>query len=349
MEMETKHKKNSQPDKPGPRSKVVVIGTSAGGLIALKKLICQLPKDFPIPVLVVRHVSPDATGNIILNELNRLGTVKCQHAKNDNSLQPGHLYLAPSDHHLLIGANLKMLVTKGAHENRARPAIDPLFRSAAVAFGSGVIGILLTGYLDDGTAGMKAIKRCRGTCIVQDPNEAEYPDMPRNALNNIKADYCLPISEMGPLLEKIIPRKLKKHKPTPEAVLTEARIAERVLSDLSSVNELGDQVPFNCPGCGGVLWKIEGDANLRFRCHTGHAYTAAFLLAEQTKKIEETMWTALRMFEERKNLLTEMARGKKGVGSRTAEERAETSQVHIDRIRAILKTDDNESGGDLPT
>lgn len=342
-------KNSSNNGNPEIISQVVVIGTSAGGLVALIKLISQLPKDFPLPVLIVRHISPDATGNVVLDALNKLNTVKCQHAKSGNNLKPGNLYLAPSDHHLLIGGNLKMLVTKGAHENRSRPAIDPLFRSAAVAFGTGVIGILLTGYLDDGTSGMKAIKKCGGTCIVQDPDEAEYPDMPRNALNNVEVDYCLPIGEMGDLLYKLITRKLQKPKPVPEDVLIEAKIAERVLSDLPSVNELGDQVPFNCPGCGGVLWKVGKDKNLRFRCHTGHAYTAAYLLAEQTNKIEETMWTALRMFEEHKNLLTEMARVKKGVGSQTAQERIKKSQVHIDRIRAILKTAKNEVGIDIPT
>lgn len=342
-------KKSSKTDKPEKISQVVVIGASAGGLSALKKLISQLPKDFPLPVLIVRHISPDATGNVLLGELNKLNTVKCQYAKSGNNLKPGNVYLAPSDHHLLIGGDQKMLVTKGAHENRSRPAIDPLFRSAAVAFGTGVIGILLTGYLDDGTSGMKAIKKCGGICIVQDPEEAEYPDMPRNALNNVKVDYCLPIAEMGVRLYEIIPRKLQKRKPVPKDILIEAKIAERVLSDLSSVNSLGDQVPFNCPGCGGVLWKVGKDSDLRFRCHTGHAYTAATLFAEQTNKIEETMWTALRMFEEHKNLLTEMARGKKGVGSKTALERAKMSQVHIDRIRSILKTTENEGGDDMPT
>lgn len=329
-------------------SKIVVIGTSAGGLKALKELISQLHKDFPLPILVVRHISADATGNVLLDELNKLNTVKCVQAKSGNSLMKGHLYLAPSDHHLMIGGDLKILVTKGAHENRYRPAIDPLFRSAAVGFGTGVIGILLTGYLDDGTAGMKAIKKCGGTCIVQDPEDAEYPAMPKNALNNVKVDYCLQLSEMGALLYRIIPQKLRKSIPVPQDVFIEAEIAERVLSDLASVNKLGDQVPFNCPGCGGVLWKVDKDSNSRYRCHTGHAYTAASLLAEQTEKIEETMWSALRMFEEHKNLLTEMAQGKKGIASQSAQERAITTQVHIDRIRAILKTA-NESGEDMPT
>lgn len=184
---------------------------------------------------------------------------------------------------------------------------------------------------------------------MQDPNEAAYPDMPRNALNNVSIDYCLPLADMGSLLQRIIPRKLIKSIPVPENVLIEAKIAERVLSDLDAVNTLGEQVPFNCPGCGGVLWKVGKDKDLRYRCHTGHAYTAAYLLAEQTNKIEETMWTALRMFEEHKNLLTEMARGKKGVGSQSAQERAKVTQVHIDRIRAILKTTENKNGEDMPT
>ena len=189
---------------------MIVVGTSAGGLSALKKLIGQLRKDFPVPILVVQHISADATGNALLNTLSSFGNLTCEHAKDGHTLRPGYLYLAPSDHHLMIDEDLKMMVTKGAQENRSRPAIDPLFRSAAVAFGNGVISTLLTGYLDDGTAGMKAIKRCGGVCIVQNPDDADYPDMPRNALNQVNVDYCLPLSEMGTLLYELIPQKLKK-------------------------------------------------------------------------------------------------------------------------------------------
>lgn len=328
--------------------KVVVVGASAGGLYALKKLCSQFTKDFPLPILVVRHISADATGNILLDALNNFNNLKCQHAKHRETLKAGHLYLAPSDHHLMIDKDKKIMITKGAQENRSRPAIDPLFRSAAVAFGSGVIGILLTGYLDDGTAGMKVIKRCGGICMVQDPAEADYPDMPQNVLNNMQVDFCLPLAEMVSKLYHLVPQKLGKSIPIPEDILVEARIAERVLSDLSSVNALGDQVPFNCPGCGGVLWEVDKGDDMRFRCHTGHAYTAASLLAEQTKKIEETMWTALRMFEERKNLLTQMASPRNGVGSKNALERAELSQVHIDRIRSMLKSNDKGSMDDMP-
>jgi two-component system chemotaxis response regulator CheB len=329
--------------------RVIVIGTSAGGLDALTKLISQFRDNFPAPILVVQHISADATGNVLLNALNKVGTLKCEHAKTGTKLAPGHLYLAPSDHHLMIDDDEKILVTKGAQENRSRPAIDPLFRSAGIEFKNKVIGILLTGYLDDGTSGMKVIQRCGGICIVQDPADAQYPDMPNNALNQVKVDYCLPVSEMGSLLYQLIAQKPGKQKAIPKDILIEAEIAKHVLSDLPSVNALGGQVPFNCPNCGGVLWKIDQDSAKRYRCHTGHAYTAAALLAEQSKKIEETMWVALRMFEERKNLLTTIAKDQTGAASRSASERANASEVHINRIKSILHADDKGTRGDIPT
>jgi two-component system chemotaxis response regulator CheB len=327
---------------------LIVVGASAGGLNALIALVQQLPENFPAPVLIVQHISADASGDVLLNALNKHGKLNSSHAVHGKPVQAGHVYLAPSDHHLLVEKDGHLHVTKGAQENRSRPGIDPLFRSAAVAFGNRVTGIILTGYLDDGTAGLIAIQRCGGTCIVQDPNEAEYPDMPKNALNQLKADYCVPIAKMGDILCKLVARKPGKQIAIPKDIQTEAIIAERVLSDLTSVNSLGEQVPFNCPGCGGVLWKIVKGSQLRYRCHTGHAYTAAALLAEQTKKIEETMWTALRMFEERKNLLTTLSKEKQGAQARSAAERAKLSQVHVDRIREFLLADDKATKSDLP-
>jgi two-component system chemotaxis response regulator CheB len=327
---------------------IVVIGTSAGGLNALTQLISQLQANFPAPILVVQHISADATGNVLVESLNKFSQIKCTHAESGTKLKPGHLYVAPSDHHLMVDSGHKILVTKGAQENRSRPAIDPLFRSAAVEFGNRVIAILLTGYLDDGTAGMKVVQRCGGICIVQDPADADYPDMPQNALNQLKPDYCLPVIEMGGLLYQLMDRKISQVKAIPEDILIEANIAKRVLSDLPSVNALGEQVPFNCPGCGGVLWMVDNGISMRYRCHTGHAYTAAALLAEQTKKIEETMWVALRMFEERRNLLTTMAEQQSGAAGRSALERANESDVHIGRIKAILMSADKGTTSDIP-
>lgn len=328
--------------------RVIVVGASAGGLDALTALIGQLPIDFPVPILIVMHISADAVGNVLLDSINAHGKLKCLHAMDGVQAKPSHVYLAPSDHHLLIGKEGKLMVTKGARENRYRPGIDPLFRSAAVAYGNKAIGIVLTGYLDDGTAGLMAIKRCGGICIVQDPVDAEYPDMPKNAINQVKADYQLSVSQIGAILTKLLLDKPPKAVKIPGDIKREAEIAENVLSDLPSVNALGNQVPFNCPGCGGVLWQISKGSFLRFRCHTGHSYTAKSLIAEQTKKIEETMWIALRMFEERRNLLTTFSKNQSGAAARFSIERAEESQVHIDRIRKILKSNDKGTTGDIP-
>jgi two-component system chemotaxis response regulator CheB len=322
-------------DIPMTTAHIIVIGASAGGLDALSRLIAQLPKDLAAAVFVVQHMSADSDGYALRKALTESGKLACEEAKDGAPFHPGRVYLAASDHHLMIVKG-KMLVTKGARENRSRPGIDPLFRSAAVAYRSKVIGVVLTGYLDDGTAGMLAIKRCGGVCVVQDPTDAAYPDMPQNVLKQVKVDHVLPLAAMGALLVKLLSRRMRKSKPVPADIAIEARIAERVLSDLKSVEAVGSQVPFNCPGCGGVLWEVAKGGVLRYRCHTGHAYTSAVLIAEQTSKIEETLWIALRMFEERRNLLRTMSESQSRGYSPSAASRAKESEVHIERIRAML-------------
>ncbi len=322
-------------------STVVVVGASAGGMEAIKGLVAQLPPDLPAPVFIVNHMGAEVTGKLLVKALNKAGSVKCSHARDGASFKRGHVYLAPSDQHLLLGKG-KMLVTKGARENRYRPAIDPLFRSAAVAYGKGVIGIILTGYLDDGTSGMMAIKRCGGICIAQDPADAAHPDMPQSVIKHVGTDYCVPLAQMGALLEKLAARKIVGNGKPPADLVIEAKIAQRVVSDLKSVETLGSQVPFNCPDCGGVLWKMKHGELLRYRCHTGHAFSSPALLARQGEKIEETLWVALRMFEERQHLISTMGSRQKDLPS-SALERVRESQVHIDRIRAMLRATDGEA------
>lgn len=321
----------------------IVIGASAGGMHALKKLVAQFPKDFPAPIFVVNHMSADMTGEPLVRILNESGGLACEQPRDGQVFKGGNIYLAPSDQHMLI-VKRKVLVTKGARENRYRPAIDSLFRSAAVAYGNRVIGIILTGHLDDGTSGMMAIKRCGGICIAQDPLDASCPEMPQSVITNVGVDYCLPVSEMGALLEALVRRDLTKSEKPPKDIVIEATIARRVLSDLSSVEALGDDVPFNCPHCGGVLWQIPKDDLLRYRCHIGHAFTSEVLLAQQTAKIEETLWVALRMFEEQQHLLLTMSKSHGGKLRSSTLERVKDSQIHIDRIRAILKATNNGEG-----
>jgi two-component system, chemotaxis family, protein-glutamate methylesterase/glutaminase len=188
--------------------------------------------------------------------------------------------------------------------------------------------VVLTGLLDDGTAGLIAIKKCGGVTVVQDPKDAAYPAMPQSALDNLKIDYCVPLSEMGQILERLTHERPRKDGAVPPDVRTEAVIAERVLSDIEQVNDLGNQVPYNCPNCGGVLWEMDHPDIRRFRCHTGHSFTESALLTSQSEKIEETLWTSLRMFEERKNLLNSMAARSPKKGRSSIARGAKGTQVH---------------------
>src|SRR5262247_467324 len=180
---------------------VIVIGASVGGVEALSNLVAQLPEDLPATVFVVLHVSATATGRLA-QVLNRAGPLPATTVQDCDSFEPGHIYVAPPDHHLLVKQGC-LRVTRGLRENRVRPAIDPLFRSAAVAYGARVVGVVLTGLQNDGTSGLLAIKRCGGIAIVQDPTDALYPDMPLSALDHVEVDYCLPVMKMGTVLYRL--------------------------------------------------------------------------------------------------------------------------------------------------
>lgn len=314
---------------------LIAVGASAGGLAVLGAIAARLPSGFPGALLVVRHLATHASNEAAIRALRSRGPLPCADARHGESIAAGHIYLAPPDRHLMV-ADGKILLTRGAPENRARPAIDPLFRSAAVEYGNRAVGVVLSGYLDDGTAGLETIRSCGGVCVVQDPDDAEYPEMPRNAMQHVLVDFCLPAAELGALLSELALREPGQRSAVPDDVAVEAAVAKRVLSDLEAVESLGQQVPFNCPGCGGVLWQISKSNELRFRCHTGHAYTAAALLAEQTEKMEETMWVALRMFEEHRNLLLRM--NAEGSANSSSAERLEQLRLHIQRIRAMLRS-----------
>src|SRR6188474_2020308 len=185
---------------------IIVLGTSAGGLEALDQLVGQLPTDLPASIFIVQHMAAHNSGEPLLRRLNRHKAFQPKLAEDGDRFRPGRIYIAPPDNHLLVKKD-KMLVTKGARENRHRPAIDPLFRSAAVTHGACVIGVVLTGMLDDGTAGLIAIKKCGGVTVVQDPKDAAYSGMPQSALDNAKVDYCVALSEIGPLLTALVSQR----------------------------------------------------------------------------------------------------------------------------------------------
>jgi len=325
---------------------IIVIGTSAGGLEALDQLVGHLPAALSASIFIVQHMAPHNSGEPLLRRLSRHKAFQPKLAKHGERFKPGRIYIAPPDRHLLVKKN-NVLVTKGASENRHRPGIDPLFRSAAVAHGARVIGIVLTGMLDDGTAGLIAIKRCGGVTVVQDPEDAAYSGMPLSALNHANVDFCVSLADMVPLVTKLVAQPHGKSKTVPSDIRIEAAIAERVLSDVSQVNGLGNQVPYNCPGCGGVLWEMDASDEKRYRCHTGHSYTAPTLLASQSEKIEEMLWISLRMFEERKNLLVSMTKGSRTAAFKgSTRQRAKETQGYIDRIRGMLLKPGSRDPGD---
>ena len=315
---------------------LLVIGASAGGLSALRALLAQLPADFPAPVLIVQHLAPSSNAAAVAQVIQRDTPLPCQVATHRAHLHPGHVYVAPPDRHLLVRDGY-LLVISGPHENRYRPAADALFRSAAVDFGARTVGVVLTGMLFDGTAGLDFVKRCGGTAVVQSPTDAEFPSMPESALDQVDVDYAVPLASMGHLLVELMKRPLPPPVPIPDDLRREAAIAERAIGGTEAVAALGHQVPLTCPDCGGSLWEMEHGEVPRYRCHTGHAFTADWLLEASRTNLEETLWVALRMMEERKNLLVSMATlHNEGMLAQQQAERIAELKQHVNRLREFL-------------
>lgn len=286
---------------------IIVIGASAGGFEVIKKLVKDLPADFPASIFIVWHMSADVAG-VLPQALNRVGKLKAAHGIDGEQILPGRIYVAPPDHHLLI-ENDRVRVTKGPKENRFRPAVDPLFRSAAYAYNNRVIGIVLSGALDDGTAGLWMIKHRGGTAIAQDPLDAGFPSMPRSALQNVAVDYKVFVSEMAELLNRLVYEEVKTSEISMEEnklTETEIKIALEDNAFKKGILEFGELSPFTCPDCHGVLIKLHDDQRARFRCHTGHAFSGDSLLAALTENIEDSVYNAIRSIEESMMLLNHM-------------------------------------------
>lgn len=290
-----------------PTKDIIVIGASVGGIEALKTIVGGLPQDFPASLFVVLHISPDSPG-VLSDILDRAGTLPAANALDTERIKSGRIYVAPPDRHLIIEPN-RVRLTRGPKENRFRPAVDPLFRSAAQVYGPRVIGLILTGFLDDGAAGLWAVKRLGGTAIVQDPQDALADSMPRSALRQVEADHCLPVAEIASLLVRLTQNAMaeKGRLEVPEELEIEVRIAAEETALETGVLKLGEPSKYACPECHGVLLQLNQENRTRFRCHTGHAYSADSLLAEISENIEDSLWNSIRAIEERVLLLRHMA------------------------------------------
>lgn len=286
---------------------IIVMGASAGGLSALSRIFEQLPGDLEAAVFIVWHIPP-YNRSLLPDILSRTGKLEARHAVDGEEIQTGKVYVAPPDRHLLIEGR-RIRVTTGPKENRFRPAVDPLFRSAAYAFGRRVIGVILTGALEDGTAGLWAVKDRGGIAVVQDPSEAEQPSMPRSALNSVEVDHCLLISEIAPVLVRLTQETIDEENTPPVSKELEIETKIGLGADAAEldVRRLGKISEFTCPECHGSLVQVANGTLQRFRCHTGHSFGNGSLLAELSESAEQSLWTAIRALEERVRLLKHLA------------------------------------------
>lgn len=319
---------------------MVVIGTSAGGIRALEELVMQLSPDVDAAFFIVLHLSRKGVGDVLFQRLQTHSPLPCKVATNGMSIERGMIYIAPADNHMLL-AEGRLIVAKGAHENRWRPSINNLFRSAAAVYNSRVIGIILTGMLDDGTAGMSNIKRAGGIAIVQDPNEADYPDMPLSVVDTVEVDFIESLSKMGVLLKEIIANTEPQKVTVPEDILVEARIDQRVSTRIDDLTQF-EKSEINCPDCGGGLHIIQKEHPTHYRCHVGHSFTDRELLIRVSEVMENTFWTSLRMMEERRSLLLKLSKKDADRGYHSSakrhEEKAVEMDVHINNLKQILFT-----------
>jgi two-component system chemotaxis response regulator CheB len=294
-----------------PAERIVVIGASAGGVKALRALARELPAPFPAPLLVVQHVGNHRS--ILPELLSNSGGNRAAHAVDGERATAGRIHVAPPDHHLLL-AGEHLRVMRGAKEHHSRPAIDPLFRSAAASRGPGVIGVVLTGNLDDGTAGLQAIKSCGGIAVVQDPDDAEVPSMPSSALRYVDVDHRVALAGMGALLAELATAPIPQPAATPVALEEELEAALGLGDPMEHLAAIGKPSTFTCPDCGGSLWALHDARPPRFRCHSGHAFTLRSLMRTQDEATDAALWSGLRALQEKHHLLDALAESHERAG-----------------------------------
>ncbi|MHC2438781.1 chemotaxis protein CheB [Bradyrhizobium sp. USDA 4451] len=317
---------------------IIVIGGSAGATAPLRDILSRLPADLPAAIFIVLHIPAHGIG-ILSTVASAAGKLPVRQAESGMVIENGHVYLAAPDHHLLIHDG-HIVLGRGPRENLVRPAIDPLFRSAALHYGARVIGVVLSGLLSDGASGLSVIKRCGGLALVQDPKDAISDEMPLRALEATTVDLCVPGARLGDVLSDLVREQAGASLPIPPEIALEVQIAagERVGSD--TLANVADPAPLTCPGCGGVLSELKAGHPLRFRCQVGHAYTADALAKEQESRVDEALRVALRIIGERAELVQRMADDGRQSGRLAVAEmydaRAAEYREYADMIRRVV-------------
>lgn len=287
---------------------IIVVGSSAGGVTALQEFCGGLPADFPGSIFIAQHVSPSSRSELGAL-LCRAGPLPAVTPRDGDAIERGKIYLGAPDLHILLRKN-KVLMRRGPRENRFRPAVDALFRSAAVAYGPRVVGVVLTGLLDDGTEGLNTIKAAGGTSLVQDPDEAEWSSMPRSAIVGDHVDFIAPVAELARLVVRLASEKAGPRIPLPEALIREDQIAA---ANAFALPQPPPEIPgtasqYSCPDCGGVLNRIMSEGEYHYRCQVGHAFTKSSLAIAQAQEVERALGIAMRTHRDRVVLFKQMRR-----------------------------------------
>ena len=316
---------------------IITIGASAGGVETLRGLVSLLPAELPAALFVVLHI-PQNVPSLLPALLQRAGSLPARHPADNTPIENGWIYVAPPNRHMLLEPG-RVRIIHGPKENRHRPAVDPLFRSAAWAYRSRVVGVVLSGNLDDGTAGLSAIKACGGTAVVQDPAEALSSDMPFNALRNVAVDHQLTIKQIAELLTDLANRTTADApdhvSPTIQTEVEFIKMTKEA-EDMSQLG--GNRTAFACPSCHGALWELQNSNLTRYRCHTGHAFSPESLLAEQSDAIEQALYSALRALQEKGIALRRLAAHYANLPDLRCdyEARAGEAETSAESIRSLL-------------
>jgi two-component system, chemotaxis family, protein-glutamate methylesterase/glutaminase len=311
---------------------IIVIAASIGGFAALKKLVSAWPSDLSASVFIVLHI--DAQPSNLLQLLQKECNLLVRQAEHQDDIQQSVIYIAPADRHLLIQEG-KIILSVAPKENSARPSADALFRSAAIGYGSRVIGIVLTGDLDDGAAGLQLIHACGGIAVVQEPAECPAPGMPRNAIRAVKTAVVAPIAILGwsilQMVETPATADFLNNEGVHSAANIEAHIALTGSSNPAEFRSIGKPSDLTCPDCGSVMWTIGASAPLRYRCNTGHAFSGVSLADAQCRQSEDALWSIVRGFQERASLSNEL------LATAEFDQTAELT-ARIQRLKAAQKT-----------
>ena len=319
-----------------------VVGASAGGVEALVTLVGGLPADLPMALFVVLHL-PATRPSSLPAILARAGPLPAEHAEDGAPIVPGRIYVAPPDRHLLVRPGT-VAVTHGPRENHLRPAADPLFRSAAQSYGPRVVGVVLSGTLDDGALGLRAIAEHGGVTVVQDPAEALFDGMPRAALRHARIDQTLPVGRIAPLLAHLAREgRIGRGGATMEAMNNEDLARALIRRDMAAQahdERSAATTVYTCPECGGTLWQVDYGGLTRFYCHVGHSYGTEALLGQMAETLEAGLWRSVRLLEEKATLTRQMA-GRLRVSGHAAaaavvEEQATLDDRHGRTIRETL-------------